>query len=106
MEFSEKYGPWAIIAGASMGIGRAFAHEAAARGLNVVMMARGREQLEATAAEVRDASKVEVRTLAADLADPDIRNIVATATDGLDVGLFVYNATIAPVGKFLDIALE
>ena len=40
--FTEKYGPWAFIVGASMGIGAATLHEAAARGLNVLMLARGR----------------------------------------------------------------
>ena len=46
MDFAERYGPWACIAGASMGIGRAFSMEAAARGLNVLMVARGEEALD------------------------------------------------------------
>ena len=55
--FSDQYGPWALIAGASMGIGRAFSHEAASRGLNVAMVARGAEALEETATEVRDQAR-------------------------------------------------
>ena len=69
MSFHEQYGPWALVAGASMGIGAALSHEAAARGLNVVMLARGREQLERTADDVRTTYGVETRTLPADLAD-------------------------------------
>ena len=106
MSFKDTYGPWAFIAGASMGIGAAFSHEAAARGLNVVMLARGADQLERSAAEVRAEHGVEVRTLRADLADPEIGSIVAANTDDLEVGLFVYNATIAPAGRFVDVPLD
>ncbi len=106
MDFAERYGPWACIAGASMGIGRAFSLEAAARGLNVLLIARGQEVLTATAAEVRALHGVEVRTLSADLASPDIGETVARAIEGLEVGLFVYNAAVAPAGRFLDVPLD
>ena len=105
-EFSDRYGPWAFVAGASMGIGAALSNEAAQRGLNVVMLARGAEQLEAAAAEVRDRHGVETRVLAADLADPGIGEVVADATDDLDIGVFVYNATVAPAGRFVDVPLD
>ncbi len=105
-DFKAQYGPWALIAGASMGIGRAFSHEAARRGLNVVMLARGEELLRQTAAEVSEQHGVETRPVVADLADPDIGTAVATATDDLEVGLVVYNATIAMNGRFLDVPLE
>src|SRR5687767_8043191 len=100
--FAEQYGPWAFVAGASMGIGAALSHEAARRGLNVVLLARGREQLEATAAEVSSEHGVEVRTVAADLADPAIGDVVADAVTDLDVGLFVYNAAVGPNSRFVD----
>jgi len=105
-EFAEKYGPWAFVAGASMGIGAALSHEAAARGLNVVMVARGAEQLEAKAIEVRERHGVEVRTVAADLADVAVVDTVASVTDDIDVGLVVYNATVAPAGRFTDVPLD
>ncbi|HXY94568.1 MAG TPA: SDR family NAD(P)-dependent oxidoreductase [Acidimicrobiia bacterium] len=104
-EFSERYGPWALVAGASMGIGRAFSHEAARRGLNVVMMARGEALLRETAAEVSNEHGVETRPLVADLERADIGDVVADATRELDVGLFVYNAAIAMHGRFLDVPL-
>jgi short-subunit dehydrogenase len=106
MSFADRYGPWAFIAGASMGIGAAFSHEAAARGLNVVMMARGEETLRKTADEVGQRHGVEVRPLVADLADPRIGEIVADSTDGLEVGLLVHNATIAPQGRFVGVDLD
>lgn len=105
-EFREQYGPWAFIAGASMGIGAALSHEAAARGLNVVMMARGEAKLNEAAAEVRERNGVEVRAVVGDLASPDIGQVVADATNDLEIGLFVYNATIALQGKFLDVEVS
>jgi short-subunit dehydrogenase len=103
--FTEKYGPWAFIAGASMGIGAALSHEVAARGLNVLMLARGAATLEEAAAAVKDAHGVEVRTLAADLTDPNVVDKVSAAVADIDIGLFVYNAAVAPAGRFLDVAL-
>ena len=99
MDFASRYGPWAFVAGASMGIGAAFSHEAAARGLNVAMMARGEALLREEAERVRDQHGVDVRVLAGDLADPGIAKIVADATNDIEVGLLVYNATIAMAGQ-------
>jgi short-subunit dehydrogenase len=104
--FADKYGPWAFVAGASMGIGAALSHETARRGLNVLMMARGAAQLEEAARSVRAAHGVEVRTLAADLAAPDVALRVQDAVADLEVGLFVYNAAVAPAGRFLDVDLD
>src|SRR6478609_4480154 len=78
--YADSYGPWALIAGASVGIGAALSHEAAPRGLNVVLRARGKGQLDATAAEVAEQHGVEVRTIATDLASPEIGQIVDDAT--------------------------
>jgi uncharacterized protein len=105
-DFSEKYGPWALVAGASMGIGAALSHEAARRGLNVLMLARGAETLEETAAAVRDVHGVEARTLVADLADPDVGSIIEAAVVELEIGMFVYNAAVAPAGRFLDVDVD
>jgi short-subunit dehydrogenase len=101
-DFLAKYGPWAVVAGASMGIGAALSHEAARRGLNVVLLARGKERLESTAAEIAGQHGVQVRTVPADLGSPGIGDIVAEATGDLDVGLFVYNAAVGPNSRFID----
>ena len=106
VSFAERYGPWALIAGGSMGIGAALSHAAAARGLHVVIVARGEEQLERAAKEVRERHGVEVRTLRADLVDPGIGTTITEATNDLDIGLLVYNATIAPAGRFVDVPLQ
>jgi uncharacterized protein len=104
--FAERYGPWACIAGASKGIGFALSEGAAARGLNVLMVARREEPLLAAAADIRARYEVETRTVVADLASPDIADRLAERTSDIDVGLFVYNAAGAPVGRFLDVSLE
>ena len=71
-EFKQKYGPWAFIAGASEGIGQAYAHELAERGLNLITCARRIEPLEADAKILRERYGVQVQPLAMDLASPDL----------------------------------
>lgn len=88
---SEKYGPWAVIAGGSEGVGASFAHQLAEAGLNLVLLARKPGPLEETAEKVR-AHGVEVRTLAVDLTDGDATSRIAEITGDLEVGLLVFNA--------------
>lgn len=90
--FAHRYGPWALVAGGSEGIGRSFAHQIAERGVNVVLVARRAEPLEATARELRAAARVDVRTLALDLTADDAHARIRAATDDIGVGLLVYNA--------------
>jgi short-subunit dehydrogenase len=99
--FKETYGPWAVVAGASEGIGAAFAHSLAARGLNVVLIARRPEPLNILAAELRSQYNIETQTLAADLAADDVLQTVAQATGHLNIGLLVYNAAHSIIGPYL-----
>ncbi len=87
----EKYGPWAVIAGGSEGVGAAFAHQLAEAGINLVLIARKPEPLAGTAAAVQ-ALGVEVRTVQVDLLDPAALSAIREVTDGLDVGLLIFNA--------------
>ena len=104
--FARRYGPWALVAGASEGLGQAFARAAARRGLNLVLLARRASLLEAVAAELREAFRVEVRTSAVDLGAGSVGADLARAVDGLEVGLCVYNAAFAPLGDFLSRPVE
>jgi uncharacterized protein len=106
MDFNEQYGPWALIAGASEGLGAAFADECASRGCNVVLVARREALMEETAAGIRERHGVETRTLVADLGRPDIGALIASVTDDIEVGFFVYNAAFAPQGLFVTVPLE
>ncbi len=101
-EFRRKYGPWALVAGGSQGIGACLASELAARGLNLLLVARRREALEASARELRAAAGVEVRTLAVDLAEPSAAHTVHAAAADISVGLLVLNAAAAYTGLFLE----
>jgi short-subunit dehydrogenase len=99
MEFQERYGPWAVIAGASEGIGASVARLLGARGLNVVLVSRRLGALE----EVASTISSETRTVALDLSDLDAGSRLADATADLEVGLLVYNAGADPNGsRFLD----
>ena len=101
--FPERFGTWAVIAGGSDGIGGAFAREAASRGLDVALIARRADALDALARSLEADFGVATRTIQADLTSEDIGPTVAAATDDLDVGLFVYNAGSNPQsGPFLD----
>ena len=90
--FSDKYGPWAVVAGASVGIGAEFCRQIAAEGVNVVLVSRSVDKLDVLAAELRDAYDVETRVAGVDLAAPGAEAELCAATAGVDVGLFVYNA--------------
>jgi len=101
--FADRYGPWALVLGASHGIGASFARQIAERGLNVVLVARHADPLEETAATLRAATGVEVRTLAVDLTTPDMLDRLVEGTRDLDVGLVVYNAGgTDAVGRFVE----
>ena len=67
MNFATKYGPWALVAGASDGVGAAFAKGLAERGVNVVLLARRQAVLDQVAAEIKSETSAETRTLAIDL---------------------------------------
>ena len=96
MSFAERYGPWALVAGASDGVGAEFAHEIARRGVNVVLLARRQRVLDEVAASIARESRVETRAVAVDLAASDAIERVRAATTGLDVGFLVYCAGADP----------
>jgi len=101
--FSERYGPWALVAGASDGVGAAFAHAVAERGCNVVLLARRHAVLDEVAAGIRSDTGVDTRVVAVDLATPEAMAQVVDGTDGLEVGMLMYNAGAdARYEPFLD----
>ncbi|MFV8751377.1 SDR family NAD(P)-dependent oxidoreductase [Nannocystaceae bacterium ST9] len=101
-----RYGPWALVAGASEGLGEAFANALAERGLNVIVIARRADKLEATAERLRAAHGVEVLALAIDLAAPDVDERIAAGVGAREVGLLIYNAAFSRVGSFLDTPID
>jgi short-subunit dehydrogenase len=104
--FAARYGPWALIAGASEGLGAAFATAAASRGVNVVVVARRQAPLEAVAARLEAEHGVSARAVVADMADPTTPTRLAEATADLEIGLLVYNAAASAQGRFLDVSFD
>ncbi len=104
--FASRYGPWALVAGASDGVGSAFARALAERGLNLVLLSRRQSVLDDLARDIRSTYAVEARTVAVDLAVEGAVRQIVDATTGLDIGLLVYCAGADPFyEEFLDIPL-
>ncbi len=97
----ERYGPWAVVTGASSGIGGALARRLAADGLHLVLVARRRDLLHDLAAELSGRHGVDTRVVAADLAQPSGVDALVAATADLDVGLLVAAAGFGTSGPFL-----
>ncbi len=105
-EFARRYGPWAIVAGASEGIGAAFARQLAERGMSLLLIARRTEPLAALAEELRTRHRVEVKTISLDLAAPDAQEHAQKLVHEHEVGLLVYNAAFSTVARFIDSTVE
>lgn len=106
ISFKERYGPWALVTGASAGIGAEFARQLAALGLNLILVARRKQRLDDLARQLESAHKVDARTVAADLARPDCISRIVSAVGSLEIGLLVNNAGFGLAGNFLDHELE
>jgi uncharacterized protein len=103
--FRARYGSWAFIAGASEGLGAAWARCLASRGLNLYLVARREDTLKRTAEELRSAFPVQVETQALDLASADLLAKLAPL-EGRDFGFFIYNAAYSVVQPFLKHSVE
>src|ERR1700747_2038 len=91
-EYRNRYGPIALVTGASSGIGWAFAEELAERGFDLVLTARRVERMGALAAKLAEAHGTRCHVVGADLSDPAAPGQLLTATEGIDIGLVVSNA--------------
>ncbi|HEX5840370.1 MAG TPA: SDR family NAD(P)-dependent oxidoreductase [Anaerolineales bacterium] len=106
MKFADRYGSWAIVAGASEGLGAEYARQLASRGLNLVLIARRRELLQSLAAQLMKKYAVRTKLLALDLSAPDAAEQIVQKTMDIDLGLLVYNAAYSAVGPFLDRSMD
>ncbi len=100
-EFQHRYGPWAIVTGASEGIGEAMARDLAQRGLNLVLVARREDRMRALASQLESAWGVQTRVVVSDLATPQGNVPLVAATEDLDIGLLVAAAGFGGAGDFL-----
>jgi short-subunit dehydrogenase len=101
--FATRYGPWALIAGASEGTGAEFARQLAAKGLNLILIARREGPLDALAAEIGAAFPVKVIIATVDLTKKDAATRMAEIAAPFEVGLVITNAGADTNGSlFLD----
>jgi short-subunit dehydrogenase len=98
--FPERYGAWALVAGASEGLGAAYARALAESGMNLVLVARRRAPLDALGEDLHATFGVEVRSRDGDLASGAFLGTLQAECSGIDLGLIVCNAAQAPIGDF------
>ena len=106
MSYRDRYGAWALVVGATATVGEQFARQLAAKGMNVAMVARGKERLDTVAAEISEAHGVETRTIALDLLAETAIDRLRDATADLEVGFLVINANLHRVGDFDLMSIE
>src|ERR1700674_2632196 len=99
----KRFGPWALVTGASSGIGKEFARQIAASGIHVALVGRREPLLRTVGAECTQASGVQHRIIPLDLSEPDFLPVLADATRDLDIGLVVSNAGTGNPGEFLKL---
>lgn len=99
---SQQFGPWALVTGASSGIGKEFSQQIAAAGINVVLVARRESVLADVGYSIARDFKVQYRVLAMDLSQESFIARLAEGTDDLNIGLVVSNAGTGNSGEFLS----
>ena len=99
-----NYGKTALVAGASEGIGAAFAKELAAKGMDLILVARGLEKLTALATEIEGVQGVKCHIFQCDLGDAGAADAISCFLTGnsLEVDILVYNAAVSPIGPYLE----
>jgi short-subunit dehydrogenase len=104
-DFKSQYGPWAIVAGASEGLGAAFAEELAKRGLNLILLARRLDKLQVLSDKLKSKYQIEIKHHSIDLSDHEQTRYFVSQL-GKKIGLLVYNAAYAPIDYFENISEE
>jgi uncharacterized protein len=102
MNIKETYGPIALVAGASEGMGAAFARVLASQGVNLVLVARRKKHLEALASELSQKYSIETWPAVCDLGAPDATGQITDAIGDMMINFLVYNAALSIIGPFLD----
>lgn len=106
LRLRSKYGEWAIITGASSGIGLELATQLADAGFNLVINARNLDTLQEVEKQLKVNTNIEVKILAADVSETDSIDKIIQSTNGLNVGLLVVSAGFGTTGLFIDSSLH
>src|ERR1043165_966005 len=100
--FARRYGSWVIVAGASEGIGAAYAEALAAQGLNLILVARRSEVLQSLASKLSQQYHIETKPIVLDLSIPDAAEQILQHIGNLEVSLLIYNVAFSAIGPFLE----
>jgi len=106
MDLKEKYGSWALITGASSGIGEEFAKRFAALGLNLILVARRKEKLEILSQELNTKYNINIITAPVDLTSENFLEDLKKYTAEIEIGILVNNAGIGSNGEFIHASPE
>ncbi|MCF8239991.1 MAG: SDR family oxidoreductase [Melioribacteraceae bacterium] len=98
----KKYGEWALITGASSGIGEEFAKRLAKENYNLVLVARRIDRLNSLAEELKNKYKINIKTIQADLSKSNFLESIIPVTEKLDIGMLINNAGFGSTGKFTE----
>jgi short-subunit dehydrogenase len=102
-QFTQQFGSWAVVTGASSGIGTGYARDLAARGINVVLVGRRDVVLKEIGDQLESAHGIKTRVVSTDLSEDDFLDDIRLTTDDLDIGLLVSNAGAAAMGAMIRV---
>lgn len=102
----EKYGNWALVTGASSGIGKCFAEKLAAKGFNLVLVARNGEKLQSVSGHLSDKYPVKIHVIMADLSEESSVQEIIHKTSEIPIGLLINNAGYSLTGNFINDDIE
>ena len=106
MNFREKYGQWAFVAGGSAGMGGAYCDYLAKQGMDIIVTGRRQNVVEAKCRQLEADYGVATKGLTIDFGATDVLEQVKAATEGMEIGFLVYNAGLASMALFTDRDIE
>ena len=106
MKLLDKYGKWAIVTGASSGIGEEFARKLSSEGFNLIIIARRKDRLDKLAEEIKSHHDVEIIPVELDLTEETFMSKLSSITKDKEIGILINNAGIGSTGEFVNADAE
>jgi len=104
----KEYGEWAVVTGATDGIGKEYAKQLAADGLNIVLISRSKNKLEAVSSEIKESFNVKVKTITYDFSNTSDYEEIQEVLKDLDIGILINNVGMAygSIAPFHELDIE